>query len=471
MVKTKIEAKNVDVQKQKNAKLGRVQGGEGSLGGSSPLPPPPLLQNQLVPGSSEYPALVQMASQVIEAVEDAMVTAWGNPGSQHEEGARARTVISQGRLEVARMIGAQPNDIIFTSGGTESNNMVLHCAVTHFRKWCMTQDSPIYHHLRPHVITTKVEHDAIKLPLHHRYQIDTDVTYLGVENLPEAVLESIRPSTCLITVMLANNETGIMFSVAHIGRLLAEVNKKRENEGLFKVLLHTDAAQAIGKVPVDVTDLNVDYLTVVGHKFHGPYIGALYIRSLGIKTPVYPMFYGGGQEQAYRPGTENTPMIAGLGQASLLVYNNIHDYHASMKKTRNYMERLLKKFFGNQVKINCVDPCNASNPEACSVPPRGPKQQHFIFPRLPNTSSVSFYYKQVSGQEILRYCKIVQSSTGATCHTHTESQSILEASGVCSFHAARTIRLSIGRDTAMEEIDFAIQDIKQSIEKIIGRSV
>ncbi|XP_063861440.1 selenocysteine lyase-like [Scylla paramamosain] len=417
----------------------------------------------------DFNATTPLAPEVIQAVEQSMHEAWGNPSSDHEEGARARAVINQARDDVARMIGAMPQDVLFMSGGTEANNVVLHCAVTHFRKWCLSQDSPIYHHLRPHIITTKVEHDAVKLPLTHRYAIEADVTYLGVENLPEAVLESIRPSTCLITVMLANNETGIMFSVAHIGRLLAEVNKKRENEGLFKVLLHTDAAQAIGKVPVDVTDLNIDYLTIVGHKYYGPRIGALYIRGLGHKTPVYPLFYGGGQERGYRPGTENTPMIAGLGRASLLVHNNVQDYYTSMKKTRNYMERQLKKVFGNQVKINCVDPCIPMDPEACSVPPRGPKQQHFIFPRLPNTSSVSFYYRQVSGPEILRHCRLVQASCGAACHAHTENQSILEASGVCSFHASRTIRLSLGRDTTMEEIDLAIQDVKQAIEKLIGR--
>ena len=246
---------------------------------------------------------------------------------------------------------------------------------------------------------------------------------LSVENLPEAVLESIRPTTCLITIMLANNETGIMFSVAHIARLLNEVNKKRESEGLNRIFLHTDAAQAIGKVPVDVTELNIDYLTIVGHKFYGPRIGALYVRGMGVKTPLRPMFYGGGQEWSFRPGTENTPMIAGLGTASILVYNNVHDYYATMKKVRNYLERQLKKVFGNNLKINCLEPCISKDPEVCSIPPVGPKQQHFIFPRLPNTSSVSFYYKQVTGSDILKQCNILQAGIGAACHEEAEGHS------------------------------------------------
>ncbi|RXG54805.1 Selenocysteine lyase [Armadillidium vulgare] len=281
-----------------------------------------------------------------------------------------------------------------------------------------------------------------------------NVTYLGVENLPTSVIDNIRPSTCLITVMLANNETGIMFSVAHIARLLSEVNKKREAEGLFKILLHTDAAQAIGKLPVDVTDLKVDYLTIVGHKFYGPRVGALYVKKLGSGAPLYPLLYGGGQERGYRSGTENTPMYVGLGKACALVQENVLEYSSHMKKMRVYLERQLKKAFANYIKINCVDPCNVSNPEECSIPPSGPKQTHFIFPRLPNTTSVSFYYPEVTGEEILKNCLHLMAT-------------VLENSGVCSFHAKRSIRLSVGRETTVPEIEAIVIDIKQAISKAL----
>ncbi|MCL4118189.1 UNVERIFIED_CONTAM: hypothetical protein GTU68_052388 [Idotea baltica] len=297
----------------------------------------------------DYNATTPMALEVIEDVHEAMKEFWGNPSSSHEEGVKAKKKIHKARQHVASMISACSKDIIFLSGGTEANNLVIYSAVVHFRKWVLSHsNSSSFSKMKPHIITTKVEHDSIKFPLMHRYFIEAGkqqtlyVTFLSVENLPSAVIDSIRPSTCLITVMLANNETGIMFSVAHIARLLNEVNRKREAEGLFKILLHTDAAQAIGKVPVDVTDLNVDFLTIVGHKFYGPRIGALYIRNLNVGTPLYPLFYGGGQEKGFRSGTENTPMVVGLGRACALVQENIAEYNAHMKKMRIYLERQLK---------------------------------------------------------------------------------------------------------------------------------
>ncbi|KAB7497580.1 Selenocysteine lyase [Armadillidium nasatum] len=388
----------------------------------------------------DYNATTPLAPEVIQTINDSLKEHWGNPSSNHIEGSKAKKALEKAREEVASMISAIPSEILFLSGGTEANNLVLYSAVVHFKKWVISQPDSSFSHMKPHIITTKVEHDSIKYPLLRRYFVEADVTYLGVENLPTSVIDNIRPSTCLITVMLANNETGIMFSVAHIARLLSEVNKKREAEGLFKILLHTDAAQAIGKLPVDVTDLKVDYLTIVGHKFYGPRVGALYVKKLGSGAPLYPLLYGGGQERGYRSGTENTPMYVGLGKACALVQENVLEYSSHMKKMRVYLERQLKKAFANYIKINCVDPCNVSNPEECSIPPSGPKQTHFIFPRLPNTTSVSFYYPEVP---------------------------VLENSGVCSFHAKRSIRLSVGRETTVPEIEAIVIDIKQAISKAL----
>uniref|UniRef100_A0A8U7NY23 Selenocysteine lyase n=1 Tax=Corvus moneduloides TaxID=1196302 RepID=A0A8U7NY23_CORMO len=200
----------------------------------------------------------------------------------------------------------------------QANNMVIHTACRHFHEsQCWRGDS----RGTPHIVTSSVEHDSIRLPLEQ----------LGREGLAEAtfvpvsprsgqaevddVLAAIRPNTCLVSLMLANNETGVIMPVAELSQRVCALNQRRAAEGLPRVLVHTDAAQMIGKGRVDVQELGVDYLTIVGHKFHGPRIGALYARGPGTATPLHPMLFGGGQERSFRPGTENTPMIAGLGQA------------------------------------------------------------------------------------------------------------------------------------------------------------
>ncbi|XP_041621993.1 selenocysteine lyase isoform X2 [Vulpes lagopus] len=273
----------------------------------------------------DYNATTPLEPEVIQAMTEAMREAWGNPSSPYPAGRKAKDIIDTARENIAKMIGGKPQDIIFTSGGTESNNLVIHSVVKHFHRTHASEGTraepsgPLAGAV-PHLITCTVEHDSIRLPLEHLLEEQVAaVTFVPVSKVNgqvevEDILAAVRPATCLVTIMLANNETGVIMPISEISQRIKALNQKRAASGLPVILLHTDAAQALGKQRVDVEDLGVDFLTIVGHKFYGPRIGALYIRGLGELTPLYPMLFGGGQERNFRPGTENTPMIAGLGK-------------------------------------------------------------------------------------------------------------------------------------------------------------
>ncbi|XP_036925079.1 selenocysteine lyase isoform X3 [Sturnira hondurensis] len=300
----------------------------------------------------DYNATTPLEPAVIQAVTEALRDAWGNPSSPYPAGRKAKDVISAARESLAKMIGGSARDIVFTSGGTESNNLVIHSAVTHFHKTHTEEGDPAQHHspverAMPHIVTCTVEHDSIRLPLEHLVEEQVaEVTFVPVSTVSgqaeaDDILAAVRPATCLVTIMLANNETGVVMPVPEISRRVKALNRERAASGRPVILLHTDAAQALGKRRVDVEDLGVDLLTIVGHKFYGPRIGALYVRGLGERTPLCPMLFGGGQERNFRPGTENTPMIAGLGKAAELVTENCEAYEAHMRDVRNYLEERL----------------------------------------------------------------------------------------------------------------------------------
>lgn len=241
----------------------------------------------------DFNSTTPMDSKVIEAIKEACVNLWSNPSSSYTTGCDVKKVINDSRSQVAKMINCDDDEIIFTSGGTESNNWVIYSSVTEFNK---ARSDCI-----PHIISTNIEHDSIRLILEKLMLDDKiEVTFVEVSKVTgfvsaEDIINSIQPNTVLISVMLANNETGILQPVARIAELLVAVNKDRS-----KIYFHTDAAQAIGKLKVDVNDLGVDYLTIVGHKFYAPRIGALYRKS---KLPLHPIFFGGGQESGFRAGS------------------------------------------------------------------------------------------------------------------------------------------------------------------------
>lgn len=392
----------------------------------------------------DYNATAPVEEKVQKSVIYALQMAWGNPTSNHDGGTEARRIIDEARASVANMIGASPPEIVFTSGGTESNNMIIHSLVRHFKK-TRSSFAPLSHFKVPHVITSNIEHNSIVLTLKDLHEDEhIELTIVPVSKATgsvsaEEVVSAIRPNTCFITVMLANNETGIIQPVDTIGALLKDVNQQRKKDSLPEVLFHTDAAQALGKVAVNVEDLKVDYLSIAGHKFYGPRTGALYFRN---SKPLYPLLFGAGQERGLRPGTPNTCMIAGVGTAAVLVSENLGTYHQLMKDSRDYLEEKLKETFGSLVSFNHRKGAHA----------------------LPNTCSVSF--AGMKGPEILAKAKYVLASTGAACHHTATPSRVLLNSGVSEDNARGTLRLSTGRKTTRADVDAAVRLLRDAVSAI-----
>nr|XP_042714701.1 selenocysteine lyase isoform X5 [Chrysemys picta bellii] len=345
----------------------------------------------------DYNATTPMAPEVIQTVTEAMHEAWGNPSSSYTAGRKAKEIINKARESLARMVGGRPQDIIFTSGGTEANNLVIHTALRHFREsQVLGQDGPGEDHKRAHFITSNVEHDSVRLPLEHLVKEHmAEATFVPVSKITgqvevDDIIAAIRPTTCLVSIMLANNETG----------------------------------------------------------FYAPRIGALYVRGPGVTTPLHPMLFGGGQEWNFRPGTENTPMIAGLGKAAELVNKNCEDYEAHMKEVRDYLEKRLEASFGKQrLHFNSQFP--------------GAK-------RLCNTCNFSVWGPGLQGRMVLSHCKTLLASVGAACHSEKGDQpsSILLSCGIPYEVAQNALRLSVGRDTTKEDVDVIVEDLKQSVAQL-----
>ncbi|XP_046938687.1 selenocysteine lyase isoform X1 [Lynx rufus] len=400
----------------------------------------------------DHNATTPLEPEVIQVMTEAMREAWGNPSSPYPTGKKAKDIIDTARDNLAKMIGGKPQDIIFTSGGTESNNLVIHSVVQHFQHTRSAEGDGAV----PHLVTCTVEHDSIRLPLEHlaKEQVAA-VTFVPVSKVSgqvevEDILAAVRPATCLVTVMLANNETGVIMPIAEISQRIKALNRKRAASGLPVILVHTDAAQALGKRRVDVEALGVDFLTIVGHKFYGPRIGALYVRGLGELTPLYPMLFGGGQERNFRPGTENTPMIAGLGKAAELVTKNWEAYEAHMRDVRDYLEeRLLAEFDKQRIHLNSRFPGTE---------------------RLPNTCNFSIRGPQLQGRVLLAQCRTLLASVGAACHSDQVDRPspVLLSCGIPFDVARNALRLSVGRSTTRAEVDLVVQDLKQAVARLEG---
>ncbi|NXK44554.1 SCLY lyase, partial [Chauna torquata] len=396
----------------------------------------------------DHNATTPLAPEAAQAVGEAARQAWGNPSSSHPAGNKAKELIESARESLARMVGGRPEDIIFTSGGTEANNMVIHTALRHFR------ESQGQGRATPHILTSSVEHDSIRLPLEQLVKESLAETTLvpvsprsGQAEVDD-VLAAVRPTTCLVSIMLANNETGVIMPVTELSQRIHALNQKRVAEGLPRILVHTDAAQMIGKGRVDVQELGVDYLTIVGHKFYGPRIGALYVRGPGTTTPLHPMLFGGGQERNFRPGTENTPMIAGLGKAAELVSRNWEVYEAHMRDVRDYLEAKLEASFGKQ-RIHFNSQFTGSK-------------------RLCNTCNFSILGPGLQGRRVLSHCKTLLASVGAACHSEKGDRpsSILLSCGIPCDVAQNALRLSVGRDTTRADVDLVVQDLMQAVAQL-----
>ncbi|XP_071109913.1 selenocysteine lyase-like [Haliotis cracherodii] len=400
----------------------------------------------------DYNATTPLEPDVLTAIHDTLRDAWGNPSSSYTQGQRAKAIIHEARGNVASMIGAKPSDIIFTSGGTEGNNWILDTAVKFFHddgsQDCKGNTGDPKKQL-PHFITSNLEHDSIKLVLEHMVAAGVaECTFVSASELSgrvevEDVLSAVRPNTVMVTVMLANNETGVIQPISEIFSQVRSL--KRQTGETSKILLHTDAAQALGKVKVDVSDIHVDYLTIVGHKFYAPRVGAIYVRDIDKGTPLYPLFFGGGQERNFRPGTENGGMIAGLGKAAELVVRNIDAYEKHLRDVRDYLEEELEREFGDMIHIN---------------------GKFKTSQRLPNTCNFSFKGKGLEGHKVLNKASCIQASVGAACHAQNRASPILLAIGIPEDIARNALRFSVGRETSKSDIDIAIRDLKTCVQAL-----
>ncbi len=361
----------------------------------------------------DYNATTPVAPEAVEVMLAYVREEFGNPSSDYLLGRRAREAVTRARQEVAALIGAKPEEIVFTGCATEANNTVLKGVAGRFGKG--------------HIIASAVEHPSVTQPLSYLLAEGFEVTVLPVDGTgrvnPEDVRRALRPDTILISVMHANNETGALQPVADIGAVAREAG----------VWLHTDAAQSAGKIPVNVEELKVDFLTLAGHKFYAPKgIGALYVRS---GCEFVPLLHGGGQEGGRRSGTENVPYIAAR--------NRLPEDQACLQALRDRLHERLRAGFPELV-LN------------------GPEKE-----RLPNTLNVSF--PGLSGRAILEGIPELAASLGAACHGAEEKPSpVLTAMGLPAELALGAVRLSVGRPTTVEEVERAAALILARLRELRG---
>ena len=356
----------------------------------------------------DHNATTPVAPQVVKAMKPYWGDQYGNPSSAYALGRSAWQALEDARTQIAELLDCQSSEIVFTSGGTESNNMVIK-GVTH----SMADKGR-------HIITTAIEHPAVTNPCLFLLYKGYDVTFLPVDSTgqvdPEAVKEAIRPTTVLISVMHANNETGTIQSISEIGALARESG----------VLFHTDAAQSVGKIPTRVSELQVDFLSVTGHKMYAPKgVGALYLRN-GLR--IEPFMHGAGQESGRRAGTENVLFAVALGMASVLARNRMSSDAERIYRLRDRLHTLLAQDIPGLV-LN-------GHTEA----------------RLPNTLNVSL--PSVDGAALLDAVPEICASTGAACHDRSVQLShVLAAMQVPEEIGRCAIRLTLGRGNTEAEID------------------
>jgi cysteine desulfurase len=346
---------------------------------------------------------------------------FGNPSSGYVLGTRAKQEVEQAREEIAGFLHAEAEEIVFTSGGSESNNMVLKGAIDLRRPGEF------------HMITSAVEHPAILNPALFLLELGVHVTVVPVDRYgridPDDLRKAIRPHTALISIMLANNETGTLQPIREISRIAREYN----------IPVHTDAAQAVGKLPVDVEGLGVDFLTVAGHKLYGPKgVGALFMKR---GKDLTPLIHGGGQERGKRSGTENTILAAGLGAACRVAGSQLLDDRTHMTTLRDRLQSLL--FEGVDGLVLNGHPVE----------------------RLPNTLNVSV--PGIEGAKILEGLPRVIASTGAACHDRTVKLShVLSAMGVPLEIGMGALRFSVGRSNSPDQIEEAAGMIIRRVKEV-----
>ena len=369
----------------------------------------------------DHNATTPLAPEAAKAMMPYLREEFGNPSSGYPLGARAKEGVEGARQEVASLLGCQDREVLFTSGGTESNNMVL--------KGLIDFKAPE----SCHIITSVIEHPAVLNPALYLMELGVKVTFVPVDSScrvdPDAIHKAILPDTRLITIMLANNETGTLQPVREISKIA----------NAHGIPVHTDAAQAIGKIKVDVDELGVDFLTVTGHKLYGPKgVGALYVRN---GRDIVPLIHGAGQEGGKRAGTENVILAVGLGAAARIAETRLEQDYEKMARLRNRLQELLFEDI-----------------EGLLVNGHSEK-------RLPNTLFVAI--PGLVGSEILAALPTLMASTGAACHDRTIKLShVLSAMSIPPQTGMGALRLTLGRSNTVEQIEEAAELIIRQVKRM-----
>lgn len=366
-------------------------------------------------------ATTRVADEVREVINKVMDIDYGNPSSRHEKGAIAAQYVKEAQEVIAKTLKCEPKEIVFTSGGTESNNLALiGAAYANQRRG-------------KHIISTRIEHASVYNPLLFLQESGYEITFLNVDHTGHIDLEelrkAIRPDTILVSVMMVNNEMGAIEPIEEIGKLVKKANPE--------ILFHVDAIQAYGKMKISVKRCSIDLLSVSGHKIHGPKgVGFLYIRD---KVKVRPIIYGGGQQKDMRSGTENVPGVAGLGVAAGLMYEN-------HREKVEHLELVKKAFVDGVTKLEGVI-CNSGD--------------------APHIASISF--RGIERAEVLLHAleaRGVYCSSGSACSSnHPAISGTLKAIGIEDELLNATLRFSFSIYSTVEEAEYAVRMIGEELPK------
>jgi len=364
-------------------------------------------------------ATTPVLPEVFEALRPYFGERFGNASSIHHHGQETRAAVERAREEVARLIGARPSEIVFTSGGTEADNLALFGVAR-------TGD---------HVITSTIEHHAVLNACRHLEALGCAVTYVSVDRRgvvdPADVERALRPETKLISIIMANNETGVVQAVGEIGSIAREAD----------IYFHTDAVQAVGKIPVCIDEIGCDLLTISAHKLHGPQgVGALYVRK---GTALEPRQFGGRHERSRRAGTENVPGIVGLGCAAALACTNLE--RGDDKKMAELRGRL-------EQELLAIESAEVNGAGA---------------PRVPNTTNICFDGIDGEALVIALDLKGLAVSTGAACSSGAiEPSHVLLAMRLTPERARASIRFSLGKQNTAEDVEFALSIVPETVARL-----
>jgi cysteine desulfurase len=375
--------------------------------------------------------------EVLEAMRPYFAEHFGNASSIHHHGQETRAAVERARESVAALLGCRASEIVFTGGGTEADNLAI---------FGVAQAGD-------QIITSTIEHHAVLNACRHMEEKGCAVTYIPVDGRgavdPADVKRALRPNTKLISIMFANNETGVVQPVAEIGKIAAEAG----------VYFHTDAVQAAGKIPVRVEEIGCDLLTISGHKLHGPQgVGALYVRK---GTELEPVQYGGRHERSRRAGTENVAGIVGLGKAAELAGLERGD-DRKMAELRDRLERELLRIEASGVNGACENP-HTSQSARCAGHPLDQGRRL----RVPNTTNI--YFDGIDGEALVIALDLkgLAVSTGAACSSGAiEPSHVLVAMGLPPERARASIRFSLGKQNTAEDVEFALSVVPETVARL-----